>query len=137
MAIGLECFYRQHQGALDRFVFSHQDMGTLKRETSWTQSWGYDLNYYAKIFNFAAQRQIRLVGLNVPYPVAKLVSQVGLDGIPPKLRTLLPPVDLSVKKHKDQFVQAMSVGMHSANIDADALDRMYQTQTVSSDVVEI
>ena len=31
LAIGLECFYRQHQRALDDFVFKHNDMGTSCR----------------------------------------------------------------------------------------------------------
>jgi len=70
-AIGLECFYRQHQPALDRYIFGHQNFKTLKEETNWTESWGYDLNFYAKIFNFASQRKIRLLGLNIPYPGKK------------------------------------------------------------------
>ena len=76
IAIGLECFYRQHQvdtipnnyspenadnltpaispsnpyqAPLDRFIFEHKDFATLKRETNWDQNWGYDLNYYAKV----------------------------------------------------------------------------------------
>lgn len=53
MAIGLECFHRQHQLALDRFIYIHHNLGRLKRDTDWDNSWGYDLNYYAKIFNFA------------------------------------------------------------------------------------
>ena len=77
-AIGMECFYRQHQAALDRYVFEHRDFKTLKEETNWSRSWGYDLNYYAKILNFACQNKIRLLGLNIPYPVAKYIGSVGL-----------------------------------------------------------
>ena len=94
LSIGLECFYRQNQAALDRFVFEHKDFLTLKRETSWDQNWGYDLNFYAKIFQFAAMNGIRLVGLNVPFPVAQLVGRVGLSQIPSELHQLLPDVDL-------------------------------------------
>lgn len=39
LAIGMECFYRQHQEALDRFIFIHGSMGTLKNETNWSESW--------------------------------------------------------------------------------------------------
>jgi uncharacterized iron-regulated protein len=130
LAIGLECFYRQHQASLDRFIFTHHDMGTLKKETRWTESWGYDLNYYAKIFNFAAKRKIRLVGLNVPYPVARLVSQVGLKQLPEELKVLLPEVDLSVARHRSMFDNAMVGGAHGPSADLSAMDRMYETQTV-------
>jgi len=44
-AIGLECFYRQHQKYLDRFIYVHQDMAQLKYETDWDSTWGYDLNH--------------------------------------------------------------------------------------------
>lgn len=54
--IGLECFYRQHQTALDAYVFQHQDFATLKAQTKWDDTWGYDLNNYAKIFNFACRQ---------------------------------------------------------------------------------
>jgi len=94
LSIGLECFYRQHQTVLDRFVFGHKDFGTLKRDTNWDQNWGYDINYYAKIFQFAAMNGIRLVGLNVPFQVAQLVGQVGLNQLPSELLRLLPDVDL-------------------------------------------
>lgn len=99
-AIGLECFYRQHQPALDRYIFSHSSIKTLKEETSWDESWGYDLNYYAKIFNFASKNKIRLLGLNIPYPVAKYVGSVGIDNIPAELRSTLPHVDITNKRHR-------------------------------------
>lgn len=40
MAIGLECFYRQHQKALDKYVFGHKDLAVLKYETAWDSTWG-------------------------------------------------------------------------------------------------
>jgi uncharacterized iron-regulated protein len=130
MAIGLECFFRQHQGALDRFVFIHHDLATLKRETDWDKSWGYDLNFYAKIFNFASMHGIRLVGLNVPYQVAQLVGEVGLADMPPKLKKLLPEIDLGVSKHREQFEAAIgSFGGHGA-MKPEAFTRMYEVQTL-------
>ena len=136
-AIALECFYRQHQGALDSFIFDHKNVAILKRETDWDKNWGYDLNYYAKIFQFAAVNNIRLVGLNVPYQVASLVGRYGLDNLPAELRRLLPPVDLTVQKHRQQFEDAIlasggsGTGAHGGmSAQSDAFDRMYQVQTL-------
>lgn len=129
MAIGLECFYRQHQTALDNFVFLHGDMGTLKRETNWQNTWGYDLNYYSKIFQFAALNKIRLIGLNVPYQVVQLVSSSGFDDLPPSLKRLLPPLVLDNDKHRQQFVDAISGSLgHAA--DPGNMQRMYEAQTL-------
>lgn len=128
-AIGLECFYRQHQKYLDRFIYVHQDMAQLKYETDWDSTWGYDLNHYAKIFSFAAKNKIRLVGLNLPYPVAKLVSEVGMNKIPAKLRDLLPEIDLNVESHKQRFIANIGGGSHFAQ-DPSQLERLYETQTL-------
>lgn len=35
---------------------------------------GYDLNYYAKIFNFAYQHKIRIIGLSIPQAVTRYIS---------------------------------------------------------------
>jgi uncharacterized iron-regulated protein len=130
MAIGLECFFRQHQVALDRFVFIHHDLAILKKETDWEKSWGYDLNFYAKIFNFASMHGIRLIGLNVPYQVAQLVGQVGLVNLPPKLKKLLPDVDLGVTKHREQFEAAIGAFGGHPDMKEEAFSRMYQVQTL-------
>ena len=41
-AIGLEMFYRQHQPALDAFVFQDGSFANLKKRTRWASTWGYD-----------------------------------------------------------------------------------------------
>jgi uncharacterized iron-regulated protein len=130
MAIGLECFFRQHQSALDRFVFVHHDLGLLKKDTDWDKSWGYDLNFYAKIFNYASTHGIRLVGLNVPYQVAALVGEQGLDNVPKKLKTFLPEIDLKNTKHREQFEAAIGAFGGHGNVKSDAFNRMYEVQTL-------
>ena len=131
LSIGLECFYRQHQQALDEYVFQHRDFATLKRQTRWDATWGYDLNQYAKIFNFACQKGIRLVGLNVPYPVVRLVSSLGISNIPGDLKPYLPPVDTSNAAHRSQFLRL--VGAHREGLDDPGLERMYEAQCLWDD----
>lgn len=130
VAIGLECFYRQHQRALDRFIFSHQNIRILKEETAWQETWGFDLNYYAKIFKYAAAHGIRLIGLNVPVGVAKLVGEVGIDGVPKELGQLLPKLDLSNKRHRARFENAITGGGRAHSIDPARMQYLYEAQTL-------
>ena len=136
LAIGMECFYRQHQQALDNYIFDHQDIGRLKRETNWKQAWGYDLNFYAKIFSYAAKKKIRLLGLNCPYPVVQLVGSAGFDSLPASIKQLLPPLDLSNAKHRQQFVDAINGGASGQGRDSGdlhqsvSLEHMYEAQTL-------
>lgn len=132
-AIGLECFYRQHQAALDRYIFVHQNIKRLKEETKWDESWGYDLNYYAKIFNFASKHQVRLLGLNIPYPIAKYVGSVGIDNVDPKLKTMLPKVDVTDVKHKKQFLEAIGFNHGDDTMTTEAIDKMYSVQCLWED----
>lgn len=132
-AIGLECFYRQHQAALDRYIFVHQNIKTLKEETDWDENWGYDLNYYAKIFNFASKRQVRLLGLNIPYPMARYVGAVGLDNVDPKLKAMLPEVDVANVRHKKQFLQAIGFNHGDDTMTTEAIDKMYSVQCLWED----
>eukprot|EP01038_Epipyxis_sp_PR26KG_P008740 gene8740-11810_t len=137
LSIGMECFYRQHQSALDRYIFKHKNIGLLKRETNWDETWGYDLNYYAKILAYAVQNNIRIIGLNLPLQVAKLVSERGLNNMPKSLKKLLPTVDLTVEKHRLMFQNAMQMSGHNNNNNADnkvnnnlMQQYYYETQTL-------
>ncbi|CAN0478861.1 unnamed protein product, partial [Scytosiphon promiscuus] len=64
------------QAPLDRYVFNHGDLQVLKLETKWDQTWGFDFNQYAKIFRYAREQGIRLVGLNAPQSLLKLINRV-------------------------------------------------------------
>lgn len=91
---------------------------------------GFDLNFYAKIFNFAALNKIRLLGLNIPYPVSSYIGQVGLGNIPKTLRSKLPQeIDLSNARHKAQFVKAIAYSDH-LSLPSEKVDKMYQVQTL-------
>lgn len=132
VAIGLECFYRQHQKALDSFIFEHQNIGKLKAQTNWKETWGFDLNYYAKIFKYAAQHKIRLVGLNIPIGVVQLVGEAGLQSLPESLRVLLPKIDLSNINHRKQFVGAISGGgsVSHPSLSEERMQYLYEAQTL-------
>jgi len=130
LAIGLECFYRQHQAALDRYVFQHRDFSTLKLETNWDYTWGFDINYYAKIFHYASLNGIRLIGLNIPLSVARLVRDNGLDGIPSDLRALMPKdIDLNDLSHRHNFMDSIMASGHIAH-NSKSLDRLYEVQVL-------
>lgn len=134
IAIGMEAFYRQHQPALDDFIFSHKNFELLKKQTDWQTTWGYDLNYYSKILRYASKNNIRILGLNCPQPVVHYVSQVGLQNLPEELKNLLPSVDISDKLHRQQFDSEMvAAGLPSHALKGASLQRMYEAQCLWDD----
>ena len=89
--IGLEMCWRQHQPALDAFVFGDKargggDLAKLAERTNWAKTWGYPIELYAEVLNYARDRRLRLCGLNTPYAIIDTVARVGLDRLPPEVR---------------------------------------------------
>ncbi len=78
VSIGLEFVQAPFQAALDAYVFEHGDFQRMLAETEWFSRWRYDPRLYAPIFEFARERRIPLVALNVP---GELVSKVAVEGM--------------------------------------------------------
>ena len=129
-AIGLEMFYRQHQPALDAFVFEDGSMSALKRRTHWRSTWGYDFNQYSKIFAYARRHGIRLVGLNVPFGLVNAVANVGLEGLPPQMAEYVPDIDLGQKRHFERFEREMRKLSGETQLAAPTLWRYYESTLV-------
>eukprot|EP00904_Undaria_pinnatifida_P011366 jgi/Undpi1/735/HiC_scaffold_10.g04199.m1 len=130
LAIGLEMFYRQQQGPLDRYIFDHGNLQTLKMETKWDETWGFDFNQYAKIFHYARERGIRLVGLNAPQSLLYLINKVGMAGLPQRVKEVLPEMDLGQESHRRRFEETINGFQHGRGMDSEAMGRMYEAQTL-------
>lgn len=110
--IGMEMFWREHQAALDDFIFGEVQNGggsirMLQDRTQWWANWGYPIKLYADILNYAREKRIRLVGLNAPYPIVQGVGRLGLKKVysmlPPKVLASMPEVDLDNEEHFQRF----------------------------------
>ncbi|CAM9842711.1 unnamed protein product [Chrysoparadoxa australica] len=137
LAIGLEMFYRSHQGALDRYVFGHGNLALLKAETNWDDTWGYDFASYSKIFRYSRLYGIRMIGLNAPAPLLSLVGKVGLSNLPPELKRLIPEVDTTQEAHRARFTGIMEAMAAShgkgGTISEERMQRMYECQCLWDD----
>ena len=146
--IGLEMCWRQHQPALDAFVFADVargggDLELLAKRTAWSQTWGYPIDLYSSILHLARDRKMRLCGLNTPYPLVRAVANSGLSGLPPKLQRFLPTIDLTNVEHRRRFAEAMGgrLDIQSAalippddeshgKMTEDAMQRSYEAMTL-------
>jgi uncharacterized iron-regulated protein len=146
LAIGLEMCYRQQQAALDEFVFGDGSLEKLYASTKWNQTWGYPLSNYAKIFCYARNEKIRLLGLNCPQELYSMVGKHGVEALPADITRYLPEMDFENPAHYERFSQAMtSAGpsrgaakveeklakmYQAAAMSEEKLDKMYQAQTL-------
>jgi len=80
LAIGLEMFEIQHQGALDAWVAGRLPEGAFipVYQANWRNlSWGF----YRAIFVFARDRRIPMVALNAPRDLVQKVARHGLTAL--------------------------------------------------------
>lgn len=131
LTVGFEQFYRSHNPFLKAFVQGNLTMAELLQKTNWDQTWGFDWRLYAPIFEYCRIHKIPMVGLNAPIQLVKLVSKYGLEGLPPKLKQVVPEnMEFGNEEHYRHFVGLLGAG-HS-DVDCNArnplLERYYQVQ---------
>lgn len=138
-AIGLEMFYRQHQPALDAFVFQDGSFANLKKRTRWATTWGYDFNQYAKILAYARRHGIQLVGLNVPFGLVNAVANTGLDELSDKFKAQLPAdIDRGQVAHFERFERDIAETVERRKVampDAPELQRWYEAELLWDEYV--
>ena len=102
-AIGLEMFQRPYQKHLDDYVAGRIELDEMLEKTDYKKRWGYDVELYRAIFEFARQHRIEMVALNVSNELRKIVSEKGYEGLSPEQRDSLPEPDKQFEGYADRF----------------------------------
>jgi uncharacterized iron-regulated protein len=110
-AVGLEMFRHEDQPYLDQWV-----SGSLSEEEfveHYYRNWNLSWSLYRPIFIFAREKQIPLVGLNVPAEITRQVAREGFSSLPPEDLTRLPSgVRCEVGPEYETFIRR-SLGAHA------------------------
>jgi uncharacterized iron-regulated protein len=88
VAVGLEMFRSQSQDILDRW-----GAGQISREDfeyAYYSNWTFPWRLYSRIFHYAREKSIPLVGLNVPRNITRQVARKGFQSLSPEQRSQLP-----------------------------------------------
>jgi len=115
VAVGMEMFRRESQGALDEWV-----RGTLSEsafQRAYYDNWNNPWPLYADIFLFAREKEIPLIGLNVSREITRQVAEKGFASLGENQKKDLPPVSCAVDESYRKFIRrAMGIhGHHSPN----------------------
>jgi uncharacterized iron-regulated protein len=101
VAVGLEMFAAQDQKALDLWVAGEMSRDEFQRQ--YYENWSFPWPLYRKIFDYAREMAIPLVGLNVPRSITRQVSQRGFQSLSPEQRRQLP--DKVVCEVDDEYME--------------------------------
>lgn len=110
IAIGLEMFRRDSQPELDRWVAGGIPVGAFER--IYLANWGYPWEAYRAIFEFARDRRIPMLGLNVPPEVTRQVARGGFQSLSEAERGALSEVTCSVDEEYMRFIRR-AFGAHA------------------------
>lgn len=58
------------------------------------------------------------------------VFQVGMAGLPKRIKDVLPEMDLGREAHRRRFEDTINGFQHGERIDSEAMGRMYEAQTL-------
>lgn len=111
LAIGMEMLPFTVQEHLDRWIAGDLGEKEFLKLIDWETNWSIDFDLYKPIFEYAREKEIRLLALNAPRSLVKAVARKGLSGLTDEEKDMLPPVTpsseeqrrylgLSLKQHK-------------------------------------
>ena len=110
LAIGLEMFRAESQNALDRWVggkMSERDFHGV-----YYDNWNFPWPLYSKIFAYAREKRIPLVGLNVSRDITRQVAREGFQSLSKEQMAALPDVTCKVDREYMAFIRK-AYGAHA------------------------
>ncbi len=111
LAIGLEMFRRESQPALDRWIGGSYP--TVQFVRDFNENWSM-WDVYQEIFEFARERQIELVGLNIPRTISSRVARSGMAALTEEQRQALGDVRCVINPEYESFIRS-AMGGHGGH----------------------
>jgi uncharacterized iron-regulated protein len=103
VAVGLEMFRRESQTVLDRWVSGASAPAEFER--AFRDNWGYPFAAYRPIFDYAREKRLPMIGLNVPREVTRQVARGGFESLTEAQRGLLADVTCAVDEEYMRYIR--------------------------------
>jgi len=113
LSIGMEMFPATSQPALDRYILSDKDINerTFLKESDYFNVWRYDYRFFRDIINFAREKRIPVIGLNLERDIVSEIFRSGnTDNLENKTLQSLPSErDLDLPGYRERLTFMNSV----------------------------
>ncbi|MGD2185548.1 MAG: ChaN family lipoprotein [Desulfobacterales bacterium] len=103
VAIGLEMFRNESQPYLDRWVAG--DIDEKGFEKIYYDNWNFPWSAYRKIFEYARNHKIPMIGLNVPRDITRQVSRNGFRSLSQEQKGKLAEVSCIVDQKYMNYIR--------------------------------
>jgi uncharacterized iron-regulated protein len=103
VAVGLEMFRNESQPALDQWISGEID--DKRFEKIYYDNWQFPWQAYRKIFEYARNHQIQMIGLNVPREITRQVSRNGFKSLSPQQKGKISEVSCIVDQEYMNYIR--------------------------------
>jgi len=103
VAVGLEMFRNENQSVLDQWIAGEIDEQQF--EKIYYDNWNFPWSAYRKIFEYARDHQIPMVGLNVPKEITRQVALNGFKSLSPEQKGKIAEVSCIVDKQYMDYIR--------------------------------
>ena len=103
VAVGLEMFRNESQPALDQWISGEID--DKRFEKIYYDNWNFPWQAYRKIFEYARNHQIPMIGLNVPREITRHVSRNGFKSLSPQQKGKIAEVSCIVDQEYMNYIR--------------------------------
>ena len=112
LAVGLEMFQHIEQSILDAWVAKELSEEEMRR--AFARNWSEDWYLYRDIFMYCRDRNIPMIGLNVPRSITRKVAREGFEALSPEEIGKLPPIVCRVDREYEAFLRRV-LGDHGTD----------------------
>jgi uncharacterized iron-regulated protein len=110
VAVGLEMFRNESQAFLDQWISGEID--NKRFEEIYYDNWNFPWQAYRKIFEYARNHRIPMIGLNVPREITRQVSRNGFKSLSPEQKGKIAEVSCIVDQQYMNYIRK-AFGGHS------------------------
>ena len=90
IAVGFEMLNFTLQPILNDYAEGKLSENEFLKKVDWEKEWGFDFNLYKPLFDFIREKKLKALALNMPKKTVAKIARVGLEGLSPEERKLLP-----------------------------------------------
>jgi uncharacterized iron-regulated protein len=114
VAIGLEMFRHDSQNDLDRWIAG--EMAENEFERIYYDNWNFPYSAYRPIFEYAKEKKISLIGLNLPRKITRQVSRRGFQSLSKEEKGKLSEVACRVDEAYMNYIRRAFGGHAHGNL---------------------
>lgn len=110
LIIGMEMFQRPFQKFIDQYIEGRINEEAFLKKTEYFKRWSFNYNLYRDILQFARDRKIPVIALNIKKEIIDRVSKKGLDALTDAELKLIPEdIDMTNQDYRD-FLKEIFMG---------------------------